>query len=116
MNNATGSWLICYDIASKSRLRKVHNFLRQEALALHRSVFYSECSRAEITELKYQLRGMINEKYDDVRIFPQKASTPIRWQGCSPLPKGIDFQPGPELVNWDGTPFLSDQRHELSIR
>lgn len=104
MNNAIGSWLICYDISSKSRLRKVHTLLKQEALSLQQSVFYGQYSKSEITGLKYQLRDMINEEYDDVRIFPQKASAPIRWQGGSPLPKGIDFQPGPELVNWDGTP------------
>ena len=108
MNNATGSWLICYDIASKSRLRKVHNFLRQEALALQRSVFFSECSRAEITELKYQLRGMINEKYDDVRIFPQKASTPIRWQGCSPTTERHRFSTRPRIsqLGWYAFSYL----------
>lgn len=104
MNNSTGSWLICYDIASKSRLRKVHTLLKQEALPLQQSVFCGEYSLAEITRLKRELQGIINKENDDIRFFPQKASAPIRWQGCSPLPKGIDFQPGPVLVNWDGSP------------
>ena len=102
MNNSVGSWLICYDITSKARLQRVHTLLKQEALWLQQSVFHGEYSRTEISELKYQLQDIIDEEYDDIRIFPQKASSPIRWQGVSPLPAGIDFESGPNLVNWYG--------------
>ena len=105
MNNTVGDWLICYDIASNTRLRKVHTVLKQEALSLQQSVFHGEYSRKEIIELRDHLRDIIDERYDDIRIFPQKASTAIRWQGSPPLPTGIDFQPGPKLVNRDGKPI-----------
>ena len=93
-------WLICYDIRQPARLVKIHRFLRQEALALQKSVFYARLTRQELDGIVAQLQQLMDETVDDIRIFPLQAGQSIHWHGRSLLPECIDFGPAPDICDW----------------
>ena len=93
-------WLICYDIRQPARLAKIHRFLRQEALALQKSVFYARLTRQELDGIVAQLQQLMDETVDDIRIFPLQAGQSIRWHGRPLLPECIDFGPAPDICDW----------------
>lgn len=93
-------WLICYDIRQPGRLAKIHRFLRQEALALQKSVFYARLTRQELDGIIATLRQLMDKEVDDIRIFPLQAGQPIHWHGRPLLPECIDFGQAPEICDW----------------
>ena len=93
-------WLICYDIRQPARLAKIYRFLRQEALALQKSVFYARLTRQELDAIVAQLQQLMDETVDDIRIFPLQAGQSIRWHGRPLLPECIDFGPAPDICDW----------------
>ena len=63
-------YLIAYDICSSSRLKKVHQFLKKEGLAVQYSVFLVSLSSCGLRTLLAELKVLINEHEDDVRAYP----------------------------------------------
>ena len=63
-------YLFCYDIASPKRLQKVHRRLRNEGLPLQYSVFLVLATGREYRHLLKTIRPLINEHYDDIRVYP----------------------------------------------
>lgn len=68
-------WIvIAYDIRDASRLRRLHRYLRSEALPLHYSLFLTQVSVKQMQEVLSQINQIINLKLDDVRVYevPQR--------------------------------------------
>lgn len=63
-------WLIAYDIASPSRLSRLHRYLCKHAAPVQYSVFLGRYTRAELDWLCEGIEGIIDPKADDVRCYP----------------------------------------------
>ncbi len=88
-------WLIAYDIADPDRLRAVHGYLKRRAVHLQYSVFVAKLGPAGMGDLLDDLRALIAEDADDIRIYRIPA-TPW-WQaiGRRPLPESLELLGGP---------------------
>jgi len=63
-------YLIAYDIKDDRRLNRVHRYLKGRGIHLQKSVFYCLLSEMDIKKVKRGLAELIEEKEDDVRIYP----------------------------------------------
>ncbi|MCR4292397.1 MAG: CRISPR-associated endonuclease Cas2 [Candidatus Kuenenia sp.] len=86
------NYLVCYDIASQKRWRLVFKTLRGIGTHIQYSVFFCKLTWQELTELKGRLNGMINEKKDDIRIYPLPSGVK-----CTVLGKGDRVPEGVEI-------------------
>lgn len=64
------AYLIIYDICSPKRLARVHRLLCRHATPIQYSVFLTEASEREISELHDAILDRIHLRQDDVRIYP----------------------------------------------
>lgn len=62
-------YLLCYDIADKRRLAKVHRVVTKVMLQVQYSVYYAETMPYTIKQLAQQLEKLIDPKNDDIRIY-----------------------------------------------
>ncbi len=85
------TYLICYDIKDPKRLSKVYNLLRGIAIHIQYSVFCYSFEYNELIELKNKLKSLINEKEDDIRIYPlpSKPKVLVFGQGRK-IPEGLE--------------------------
>ena len=95
-SNAPADILVCYDITEPSRLQRVHRHLRRWALPLQYSVFYCRLTRRQRRRLEYELRSLIDERTDDVRLYCIQAAQGIQFWGVRPLTKGAYILPFPK--------------------
>ena len=84
---ANHSWLITYDIADKKRLGRLHRFVKKHAIPVQYSVYATRKSVAGIGRLASELRGYINPKEDDVRIYQIPERPLIFTLGSGVLPE-----------------------------
>ena len=63
-------YLITYDICEKRRLQRVHRLLKGRAIAMQYSVFIAVMSESDRDELIEKLTQLIDEKQDDIRLYP----------------------------------------------
>jgi CRISPR-associated protein Cas2 len=86
------NYLVCYDIADPRRLGRIFRYLKGKGLHLQYSVFFCSLTRPELQEMKNELAGRINDKEDDVRIYPLPAKALVNALGLGDrLPEGADF-------------------------
>jgi len=62
-------YLIAYDIREPRRLRRVHYYLRKQALALQKSVFAIETDAPHLEEVLAQVRDLADSRDDDIRLY-----------------------------------------------
>jgi CRISPR-associated protein Cas2 len=74
-------WLLAYDIRDPKRLQRVSRYINKEALRLQFSVYVLKGNREQIEQVMAQLRQLIDEKADDVRIYPLTENTRIWGMG-----------------------------------
>jgi len=74
-------WLMAHDIRDDKRLQRVWRFLRNEGVRLQYSVYLLAGSRQQMEAIIEQLRGLIDERADDVRIYPLSENTRIWGMG-----------------------------------
>lgn len=84
------NYLICYDIKDEKRLNKVFRYLRGIGLHLQYSVFYAKLKWNDLIDVENNLKNLINENEDDIRIYPlpQEPKVYILGRG-SKLPEGV---------------------------
>lgn len=70
-------WLMAYDIRDPKRLQRVGRYMNKEGLRLQFSVYVLKGSREQVEQVMEQLRQLIDEKFDDVRIYPLTEKTRI---------------------------------------
>jgi len=62
--------LLAYDIRNPRRLRRVHYFVKKRGVALQKSVFLLRADQDELALLSRGIKKLVNEKEDDVRLYP----------------------------------------------
>ena len=80
------NFVITYDISNEKRLRIVAKFLENRAIRIEHSVFFVESDRKKIMLIIKELKKIINQKEDDVRIYRINLSKSIV------LKNGIDVK------------------------
>lgn len=99
--NQTRNWLIAYDIRDPRRLVRVHRFLKQQAVPVQYSVFAARGSLADMRQLAAALRAQIDERADDVRIYPIPENPLVHTIGAALLPDDVWLLgPGGEGGGW----------------
>lgn len=63
-------YLISYDIADEKRLQRIYRFMKGIGIHLQKSVFYAVLENSKLKRILNELNQLINEKEDDVRIYP----------------------------------------------
>lgn len=89
---ASGQWLVTYDIADKRRLTRVFKLLTKNGVPVQYSVFIVSANRTMIGSLMAKIASLIDRKDDDVRAYhlPER-----RWHislGLAILPDGVLIQ------------------------
>ena len=71
MKPDTKKWyLLAYDIRNMKRLQRTHYFIKKKGSGLQRSVFLVRTGKADLAELINGIRERVNDREDDVRIYP----------------------------------------------
>lgn len=70
MSGVNGACLVCYDIADKRRLQRVHRYLKGQGVAIQYSVYYCIMSRTQQAGMLQALSRLIDPERDDVRVYP----------------------------------------------
>ena len=84
------NYLVCYDISDERRLARVYSFMKQRGVHIQYSVFHCRLTWPELIELERDLRDIIDEREDDVRIYPLPAELNVTVLGCGDrVPEGV---------------------------
>lgn len=97
---STNWYLLCYDIANNKRLQRLQRFMKDQGLPLQYSVFLLHTSSLELLVLLEAVRKKINEKEDDVRIYPISSTIEFLALGRQELGQGMTLT-GDGLINLD---------------
>jgi CRISPR-associated protein Cas2 len=62
-------YLVAYDVRDDKRLYRVHRYLRKRAFAVQKSVFIVHTDAAAIAEIEDRLRGLADQRQDDLRLY-----------------------------------------------
>ncbi len=86
------NYLVCYDIRDPLRLTRVYKLLKGNGLHIQYSVFHCSLTWPNLLELKERLHKIINDKEDDVRIYPLPSEEKVIVMGCGDrIPDGVDI-------------------------
>lgn len=86
------NYLVCYDIRDPRRLTRVYKLLKGIGLHIQYSVFHCSLSWPDLLELKDKLNGFINDKEDDIRIYPLPSEEKVIVMGCGDrVPDGVEI-------------------------
>lgn len=92
--NQPRNWLIAYDIADPRRLRRVHRFLTSQAVPVQYSVFATRAAPMKTGLIRAGLAEIIDERDDDVRIYPVPEPADLTVFGRKALPEGLSVIEG----------------------
>lgn len=81
--------MVCYDIADPKRLGRVHRYLRRLAVPVQYSVFATSLTPKKQQRLMQGLARLIDEKEDDVRLYPLPKRLEHLGLGRQWLPDGV---------------------------
>ena len=88
----TANYLVCYDIRDEKRLVKVFKTMKKRGLHIQYSVFYCRLTWRELIELKEKLSNLIDERKDDVRVYPIPQDMKVKVMGRGDrIPEGVDI-------------------------
>lgn len=88
------TYLLAYDIADPRRLVRVHRASAGWGIRIQYSVFLVPHSREGIESFLGELRGLIDEGEDDVRLYPLPASVEVTQYGRQGVTEGIELVGG----------------------
>ena len=75
--NRRTPWLVCYDIADKSRLQRVHRLISRRAIPFQYSVFYINATRNDIVDMVGEIAICINPHHDGPSLSSVDNSSPF---------------------------------------
>ncbi|MEZ9552733.1 CRISPR-associated endonuclease Cas2 [Vibrio breoganii] len=64
--------ILCYDICDAKRLQKMHRLACGYGVPMQYSVFLIQLSQAQLTQLAKDIENTIDNKEDNVKIYPIK--------------------------------------------
>lgn len=86
------NYLVCYDIREPRRLARVYQLMKGKGLHIQYSVFHCRLTWPELLELKEKLAGLIDERADDVRLYPLPSEEKVIVMGCGDrVPGGVEI-------------------------
>lgn len=86
------NYLVCYDIREPRRLARVYKLMKGRGLHIQYSVFHCRLTWPNLLELKASLAGLIDERVDDIRIYPLPAEEKVIIMGCGDrVPGGVEI-------------------------
>jgi len=86
------NYLVCYDITEPRRLNRVYKFIKGMGLHIQYSVFHCKPTWPKLLELKEKLSRLIDEKEDDIRIYPLPTEEKVIVMGCGDrVPDGVEI-------------------------
>ena len=88
------TFLLAYDIADPGRLVRVHRACRQWGVPIQYSVFIVPLTPAGMSRLLAELEQLIEEREDDVRVYPLPGRVEIAQYGRQGFPEGIELVGG----------------------
>ena len=84
--------IVCYDIRNPRRLARVYRFMKGKGLHIQYSVFHCRLTWQNLLELKERLARLIDERDDDIRIYPLPAEEKVIIMGCGDrVPDGVEI-------------------------
>jgi CRISPR-associated protein Cas2 len=84
-------YILCYDIACPRRLGRVHRRVKRDGLALQYSLFDLTLTASQLHALVSDLKGIIHQDLDDVRIYGLHPHAQIATIGVGLMPQDIQF-------------------------
>ena len=85
-------YLVCYDISDPRRLARVLKFMKGKGIHLQYSVFHCSFTWPRLLEIKEKLRLFIDERKDDIRIYPLPSEEKVIIMGCGDrVPDGVEI-------------------------
>lgn len=81
--------ILCYDIGDPKRLSRVHRRVKRDAMALQYSVFDCHLNEMALKRLINDLRKLIDERDDDIRLYGPRLDAPLLWLGVTPFQGGV---------------------------
>jgi CRISPR-associated protein Cas2 len=81
-------WLIAYDIRSPRRLARIHRWLSRHAAPVQYSVFIGRYDKGDLDWLCAGIRSIIDERVDDVRLYPLPEEPCMTTLGAQRCPSG----------------------------
>jgi len=99
--NERAYWVIAYDICCPKRLKRVHKFLLGEAIWVQYSIFVTNTTVQKIGCLRSELGELINDNFDDIRIYRVPEDPMIVTLGNQGFPDGVML-----LKNMKGGPTV----------
>jgi CRISPR-associated protein Cas2 len=97
--NESAVWMIAYDIRCPRRLRRVHAFLKAEAVWVQYSVFVTSANAQQLGVIRARLDDFIDRKVDDVRIYRVPQSPSLATLGHQGLPDGMSLLAGGNVAS-----------------
>lgn len=86
------NYLVCYDICDPRRLTRVFKLIKGKGIHLQYSVFHCSFTWPKLLELKEKLSWVIDEKEDDIRIYPLPSEEKLIVMGCGDrVPDGVEI-------------------------
>lgn len=76
-NSHSQRWLLAHDIRDPRRLQRVWRYLRQEGVRLQYSVYVLAGTRHHVECVLERLLTLIDERADDVRVYPLNENSRI---------------------------------------
>jgi len=80
-----GWWLVVYDIADPRRLRKVLYRMKQEGIAVQKSVFLAQGDEASVNKLLDRIATCMKLSEDDLGAYPISHPKHVWTNGPNPL-------------------------------
>lgn len=87
--NRTRRWLVAYDVRDKRRIKRVHRLLTRVAVPVQYSVFAAVGSAAVMSRLAEAIKQLIDEREDDVRMYPVPELPLVYSIGATMLPQDV---------------------------
>lgn len=87
------TWLVCYDIADPTRLRRVHRKLVEAGAGVQYSAFVVVRSDADVLELLCEVDRLIDPARDDIRAYHLPPHCRVWAIGTQTLPAGVAVDP-----------------------
>lgn len=94
--NTPSELLVCYDICDPRRLQRVHRCMLRWGLPIQYSVFYCKLKPRARRGMENQLRGLIDERSDDIRVYGIKSLTAIEFIGKRAMSSDLMLHDGDE--------------------
>lgn len=94
-------FIIAYDVRDRKRLQRLYKCVRQEAYALHESVFLFRGTAVQLKAFEAKMKQRIRKNEDDLRIYPVSASAMFAFVGIGINEPGIIIEDLPKFESWN---------------